>query len=163
MTVSIRKATPADYDGLCRTAEALALLHRTHLPERFQRPEGPVREREYLLGRIADPNVLFLVADDAGLVVGHLQASLIDTPPLPTIRPRLYAYINEIVVQPEYRRQGLGRRFMAEAEAWAVTRGASSIELGTYEFNTEAHEFYFRLGYTTLHRRLNKMLKNDHS
>ena len=158
MTPIIRPGTPEDYDGLCRLYVELNLLHRTHLPERFQLPDGPIRERDFVLGRIADPNVLFLVADAEGVVVGHLQATMMDTPPVPTIRPRRYAYINEIIVVSEYRRQGLGRQFMAVAEEWALSRGATSIELGTYEFNSEAHAFYFQLGYANLHRRMNKQL-----
>ena len=47
---------------------------------------------------------------------------------------------------------------MAAAEGWAFARGASSVELGTYEFNTDAHAFYQQLGYATLHRRMNKAL-----
>jgi GNAT superfamily N-acetyltransferase len=47
---------------------------------------------------------------------------------------------------------------MAAAEDWAIAQGATSIELGMYEFNSNAREFYQQLGYSTLHRRMNKAL-----
>jgi diamine N-acetyltransferase len=158
MTVDIRLATDADCEALGELYEALAGLHREHLPDRFQRPEGPLRTEEFLLGRLHDPKVVFLVAAEAGVLVGYVQAALMEAAALPTIRPRRYVYVNEIVVRSEHQGRGIGRRLMADVEKWAAAQGVASIELGTYEFNQAAIEFYEHLGYATLHRRMNKPL-----
>jgi ribosomal protein S18 acetylase RimI-like enzyme len=156
VNVAIRQATPQDYDALCTIYEEINDLHRQQLPDRFQQPDGPSREREFLLGRIADPNVGFFVADKAGELLGLVQATIQDTPAIPTLRPRRYAYINEIVVKAPYRDQRLGRLLMTTIENWITAQGITSIELGVYEFNTHAIHFYEALGYKTLHRRLSK-------
>jgi ribosomal protein S18 acetylase RimI-like enzyme len=159
MTITIRLATPDDYEALCALSEELDFLHRLHQPERFQKPAGPSREREFLLGRIADPNVCFLVAEAEGQVVGQVQASIRDTAAIPTLRPRRYGYVEEIVVRAGYRGQSVGRQLMAKVEAWVTAQGITSIELGVYEFNAEAIEFYEKLGYTTQHRRMCRTLE----
>ena len=158
MKVAIRQATAQDYDALCILCEEIDYLHRQQLPDRFQQPDGPSREREFLLGRIADPNVGFFVADEGGELLGYVQATIQDTPAIPTLRPRRYAYINEIVVRASNRGQGLGRLLMTTIENWITSQGITSIELGVYEFNAHAIQFYKSLGYTALHRRLNKSL-----
>jgi len=158
LDMTIRPALPDDYDRLVAIYQELHALHRENLPDRFQAVVGPSPGKVFLLGRLTDPNVTFLVAAAHDNLLGFVQATLMDTPPIPTLKPRHYAYINEIVVRSDYRGLGLGRLLMAAAEDWAVAHGATSIELGTYEFNTDARAFYERLGYATLHRRLNKPL-----
>ncbi len=80
---------------------------------------------------------------------------------IPTLRPRHFGYVEEIVVRVGYRGQGIGRQLMARVEAWFMAQGITSIELGVYEFNAEAIEFYQSLGYATLHRRMHRTLETS--
>jgi ribosomal protein S18 acetylase RimI-like enzyme len=50
---------------------------------------------------------------------------------------------------------------MNKIQDWALTKGASSIELNVYEFNETAISFYEKLGYQTLSRKMSKDLKTD--
>ena len=50
---------------------------------------------------------------------------------------------------------------MDEMQAWAIAKGATSIELNVYEFNETAISFYERLGYQTLSRKMSKQLRKD--
>src|SRR5437016_808129 len=106
---NIRPATPEDYTAICGIYPQLDSLHQEHLPDRFQQPVGPVRERDFLVGQITNPKVAFLVAEAEYKLLGFVQATVMDTPAIPTLRPRRYVYIIEIVVQADYRGQGLGR------------------------------------------------------
>ncbi|OQA95517.1 MAG: Acetyltransferase (GNAT) family protein [Chloroflexi bacterium ADurb.Bin222] len=47
---------------------------------------------------------------------------------------------------------------MGTVYEWALTKGASSIELNVYEFNKAAIAFYEKLGYETLSRKMSKAL-----
>lgn len=160
MTVHIRPAVPQDYEALLPLFEEVDALHRQRHPERFQKPVGPARERELYLGALADGQTGFFVAEADGELVGHVHVSVQDTPPVPLLKPRRFAYIDEIVVKAAYRGRGVGHLLMKQAEAWARANGATAIELGVYEFNREAQEFYRGLGYTTLYRRMSKNLKD---
>ena len=54
-------------------------------------------------------------------------------------------YIDTVFVEEEYRRQGLGRELLEEAESRAKALGANRIRLDT--FNWQGREFYLKLGY----------------
>jgi ribosomal protein S18 acetylase RimI-like enzyme len=159
MDIRIRPATLQDYEALLPLFEDIDAQHRQHHPERFQKPAGPAREREFLLAALADEQTGFFVAEANGDLVGHVHVIVRETPPLPILKPRRFAHIDEIVVKAAYRGQGVGHLLMKQAEAWAVAQGATAIELGVYEFNQQAQEFYRDLGYGTFHQRMGKELK----
>ena len=45
--------------------------------------------------------------------------------------------------------------------AWAIEKGASSVELNVYEFNQEAIALYRAMAYETLRRQMGKKLSED--
>lgn len=55
-------------------------------------------------------------------------------------------WVYYLAVAPDRRRQGLGGRLMATAEAWLRERGAPKIQLMVREDNEEALGFYRALG-----------------
>jgi GNAT superfamily N-acetyltransferase len=57
-----------------------------------------------------------------------------------------WLYIRQVFVAPEFRRQGLGRRLMAQAESEARGRGCIGVYLDTFE--ESAALFYERLGFS---------------
>jgi ribosomal protein S18 acetylase RimI-like enzyme len=59
-----------------------------------------------------------------------------------------WGWINYLAVSPEYRRQGLGRALMAEAERLLYGEGCPKINLQVRATNTAVIAFYQRLGYT---------------
>ncbi len=160
MGIHIRSATPQDYEALLPLFEDIDAQHRQRHPERFQKPAGPARDRDFFLAALADEQTGFFVAEANGDLVGHVHVVVRETPPLPILKPRRVAHIDEIVVTAAYRGQGVGHLLMEQAEAWAIAQGAAAIELGVYEFNQPAQEFYRSLGYTTFHRRMGKQLKD---
>ncbi len=161
MKVSVREATADDYDRFCELFDEIDAWHRDNLPYLFQRPGGPVRERDYYLGLISDESVGLFVADTGKELVGYVHAIVRDTPPFPVFVPRHYAVVDSIAVKASYRKQGAGRILMNKIQDWALTKGALSIELNVYEFNESAISFYEGLGFQTLSRKMSKDLKTD--
>jgi ribosomal protein S18 acetylase RimI-like enzyme len=157
MNIQIRRAAVKDYEAVCALYEEIDALHRTHLPQLFQKTNGPAREREYFQGLLADENVGFFVAEINGALVGFVHAFVRDAPDIPIFTPRRYAVVDCIVVKAEQQKNGFGRLLMAHMEAWAADKGAGSIELNVYEFNQGAVSFYEGLGYQTLSRKLKKI------
>ncbi len=159
MDIHIRSATPQDYESLLPLFEDIDAQHRRRHPERFQKPAGPARERDFFLAALADEQVGFFVAEANGDLVGHVHVVVREMPPVPILKPRCFAHIDEIVVKAAYQGQGVGHLLMEQAETWAIAQGATAIELGVYEFNQQAQDFYRALGYSTFHRRMGKELK----
>jgi GNAT superfamily N-acetyltransferase len=55
--------------------------------------------------------------------------------------------IENVVVAPDYRRQGVGRGIMLHLEGWALENGCGFITLVSQRRRSEAHQFYSDLGY----------------
>ena len=156
--ITIREATAGDYDVLCGIMDEVDILHRDRLPHIFQKPIGPVREKEYILGLLADENTSLLIAEVDGQVAGFVHTMVRDTPPIPVLVPRRQAFVDSLAVKQEFHRHGIGRALMDHAHRWAVAKGAADIELNVFEFNQPAIAFYQALGYETSRRRMAKDL-----
>lgn len=52
-----------------------------------------------------------------------------------------------IVVHPNFRRRGIGRRLIAAAESWAQQSGSQRLVLHTDVVQADAHAFFVALGY----------------
>jgi ribosomal protein S18 acetylase RimI-like enzyme len=154
----VRAATAGDYDDLCTLFGQVDALHRDNLPQIFHKPTGPVREQEYYRGLLTDENVGLFVAEMSGKLVGVVHAAIRDTPPIPVLVPRRYAIVDSIGVKSEFRGRGIGSTLMHRIHEWAIAKGATAIELNVYEFNRDAIDFYHRLGYDTVSRRMRKSL-----
>lgn len=91
-------------------------------------------------------------------IVGFGHAIVKEAADIPILVPRRYVIVDSIVVKSEYKNQGIGRMLMEAMEEWAAKEGATSIELNVYEFNAQAINFYGKLGYRNLSRKLSKDL-----
>lgn len=69
----------------------------------------------------------------AGFVIAHVDNDI--------------GYIVTLDVAPAFRRHGIARRLMAEAESRILTSGATRIVLHVFEHNLAAIQFYENLGY----------------
>lgn len=159
MELVIREATAQDYASLCILIDELDRLHRDNLPQKFQAPKGPVRHRDFILDLIADEGVGLFVAEAGGRLVGFVNVAIRDAPDIPIFVPRHYAVVSSLGVREGFRRMGIGCALMNRVQSWAVAKGATSIELGVYEFNRPAIAFYHNVGYETVHRRMSKSLR----
>jgi len=158
MDVRIREAAVSDYDGLCALFEEVDALHVANLPHIFRRPDGRIREREYVLGLIVDEDVGLFVAEVEAQPAGLVCAILRESPDIPILVPRRYAVIDNLVVSKAFRRRGIGRALMGRAQQWALAQGADSVELTVWGFNQRAVEFYRHLGFETVSHRMAKQV-----
>jgi ribosomal protein S18 acetylase RimI-like enzyme len=55
--------------------------------------------------------------------------------------------VNSLGVLKSYRRRGIGRSLMEQAERWLADQGASVIELDTLATSPESVPFYEAIGY----------------
>jgi len=152
----IRQASKKDFSNLLPLFEELDSLHRSQLPEQFQKPTGNPRSRDFYQGLLTDPDAGFLVAEKRNQILGFVQIVIRETPRLEILVPRVYGVIDSLVVSAEQQRQGLGRELVKAAEEWARSRGAEFIELNVYSFNYRAIEFYSYLGFTEISKKYRK-------
>ncbi|HET6518412.1 MAG TPA: GNAT family acetyltransferase [Geminicoccaceae bacterium] len=89
-----------------------------------------------------------LASREAALLVGCDGAA--DGPVVATVmvgQDGHRGWLYYLAVAPERRRVGLGRRMVAEAEAWLAARGVPQVMLMVREDNASVVAFYRRQGY----------------
>jgi diamine N-acetyltransferase len=153
-SLSIRPAVTADYELICELAEFLDAPQREALPERFRKPEGPMRRRDLTEKLIADPETFLRIAELDGRAAGIINAGIEQMPDYPQKRPIRSVLIRGIVVRPALRHRGIATALMNAVTDWARQQRATEVQLNVYEFNRPAAAFFARLGYAQLSRRL---------
>jgi ribosomal-protein-alanine N-acetyltransferase len=83
----------------------------------------------------------FFVALAGGKIRGFVVGCLENT------GSAVYGHISNLGVTAAYRKRGLGRLLVARLERQFVLEGAEGVLLEVRVSNTEAQEFYHRLGY----------------
>lgn len=137
--IRIDVATAADLPALCDLLAVLFAQEREFVPDRAAQARG--------LGRIlADPSVgLVLVARRPGAdtVVG--MVGLLFT--VSTALGATVALLEDMIVAPDLRGQGIGSALVGQAIAVARDRGCARITLLTDGDNAPARRFYARCGF----------------
>lgn len=106
--------------------------------------------------RSRDPDYLFLGAWMEGRLVGSAMGILCDEM---YGRCLPFMVVEDVVVDREYRRRGIGALLMAELEQTAVSRGCTAMLLITEQDRPGAIRFYASLGFNPhTHRGFKKKL-----
>jgi GNAT superfamily N-acetyltransferase len=132
---SIRRARPGEEGRLLGLYEWLL-----EPPGDTQALWDPSRAAEALAGAIGDDAAAVFVAEEDGEPVGVCTAYL----DLNSVRFGLRCWVEDLVVHPGSRSQGVGGRLLDAALEWAREHGATHLELDTGLARTEAQRFYER-------------------
>jgi GNAT superfamily N-acetyltransferase len=159
-SLSIRSARLADHAQMSPLFEELDRLHREGAPWLFQKPVSDPRPLAYLEALLADPKTAVLIAS-VGECVGLATVHLRDAPAFPLFIPQQHAVVDTLVVHPNWRRRGVGRKLYEACEAWAKERAAPWLDINVYEFNVEAHRFYTAVGFASVMHKMRKPLSGS--
>jgi len=91
--------------------------------------------------RVIEPGVVLIIAEDHGRLAGSVQLQYAMKP-----NGRHRAEIAKLMVNPDFRRQGIGRLLMDHAETVAIADGRSLLVLDTRE-GDPSNDLYVSLGY----------------
>lgn len=103
------------------------------------------RKAEFYGACLDDPNRCVLVGCVADLsVIGMGMASIRNEPDL---EPSTFGHIDDVWVMPQHRRQGHGRRILAQLLMFFRERGIDDLTVSYVVGNTEAEAFWSKLGF----------------
>jgi ribosomal protein S18 acetylase RimI-like enzyme len=139
-------ASSADADTLAGLNQYVQNLHLENAPQFFKLP---IRERataafKALLDR--DDARAFIAYND-GRAIGYVLVFLVDRPETAFVSARRWLYLDQISVEPNSRRQGVGRALLNAALGCARAAGIDEIEVETWSFNAVAQVFFKSYGF----------------
>src|SRR5690349_10896643 len=113
--VTVRDATAADESAMGRLGEMLVEEHYRFDPERFIAALPATRERygQFLASQISRPEMIVLVAERDGEVVGYAFAGMEGNDYMALRGPAGALY--DLVVDPAHRREGIGTALLDAA------------------------------------------------
>jgi GNAT superfamily N-acetyltransferase len=146
-SVSVREATVTDVDSLVASGTGL-FAEDGAVRDRLRNADWPrLYGAEEYARNIGDPDMLVLVGDRDGQVVGHLTGGISAVSPMWNA-PR--AYLISMYVMPPWRGQNLGARLVGHFKSWAKDMGAVQLRVTAYAANEGAIRFYQRHGFAPL-------------
>jgi RimJ/RimL family protein N-acetyltransferase len=138
--IRIRRAEPSDATALVALAEAVGGEEgRWILSTDTWRSVSD--ERRYLKTVLRHPDATVIVALDGDQVVGRLSLSRDPHPASHHVADL------GLMVAESHRRQGIGKRLLEEAVAWARSVGIRKLELHVFPWNESALRLYESFGF----------------
>lgn len=144
---TIRPATAADLPAISQLGALLVRTHHDFDPERFI-PATPQTEGAYaafLGAQLEDPDVLILIAERDGEVVGYTYSSLEGVDYMALRGPA--GMLHDLLVAPAHRGHGIGQRLLDATMAALEARGAPRFVLWAAVHNESAQRMFARAGF----------------
>jgi GNAT superfamily N-acetyltransferase len=126
---------PAALDDSSRLAELCGVLGYPAEPQEFA-----LRLRRVLS---RSEHIVFLAELEPSHIAGWIHAATHEF-----LEAGQQCEILGLVVASEHRGQGVGRRLVTAAEAWARDRGFEDLTVRSNIMRMESHPFYERMGFT---------------
>ena len=142
----IRNLKLEDFDDVNNLFMQLHNSEMEQRPDLFRKIEKPTTSRAWdFEASLTDKSKIMIGAEVDGKIVGFVIVQ-IRRAEYKIQTPRTFAYFENIVVDENYRRQGIGTAIYQEGVKRAKEQGATSMELKVWNFNTGAIQFYQSLG-----------------
>jgi ribosomal protein S18 acetylase RimI-like enzyme len=145
--VMIRRATPSDVRDLGRLGALLVKTHHEFDRKRFipATPQTPAGYAGFLETQLDERDVVVLVAESQGRVVGYAYAGVEGRDWMALRGPA--GVLHDVVVDPAHRGRGIGRLLLDAALAFLTEHGSPRVVLWTAERNEPAQRLFARAGF----------------
>lgn len=152
--VRIRAASAADAASIAALNVVVQSLHSNAHPTLFKPPDPEAFERTLHEWLARDDLLGFIAEDDDEAPIGYVLVVRRSRADTALTKGADIVELDQIAVLPARQHRGVGRALAAEVFNLARQVGAARVELGVWEFNQEAHEFFTSLGFTPFMRRM---------
>ena len=142
--LNIRQACIEDISVIKKLQFQLYEYHQANLPDDFLSPEE-IEQKIDLHKIIESEKSIFLIAESNEQLVGYIFGELWDRKSW-TLKQRKIASIEQIIVEPNFRSQGVGLKLIEAFEDNAISKGGEELWLEVYSFNESALSLYRKAG-----------------
>jgi ribosomal protein S18 acetylase RimI-like enzyme len=145
--VTVRRAAPGDAEALGRLGALLVVEHHQFDRQRFIAAVPDLAERYalFLGSQMERVDKIVLVAEQQGLVAGYAYGGVEGNDYMVLRGPAGEIY--DLIVDPRYRRQGIGRRLLDAALDALAELGAPRAVLFTAAKNDGARAMFAKSGF----------------
>ena len=143
----IRPTEQRDIPDLMRLLEQVNMVHHTGRPDLFKGPTTKYSEAE-LAEILSDSARPVFVLEAEGRVRGYVFCQLEEQLGDRLMEDCRTLYIDDLCVDREARRQGIGRRLYQHALRQARDMGCQRVTLNVWTLNPDAMRFYEQCGLT---------------
>ena len=157
--MNIRKATLDDSLLLSTLCMDVQKLHADAHPEVFKSPQSEDFAKDFFEKILVNDTSFVFIAEENEEALGYVFCNLVERPENAILFARRYLIIEQISVRPQAQGRGVGAKLMEQVEVTARELSILKIQLGSWNFNTDAHGFFERLGYEKWHFQFWKMLE----
>ncbi len=155
----IRRIKENDYSLLKELVSQVHELHCTNRPDIYL--DGNPLPKEYFENILRNENNINLVYEENNIIKGLLLAEKKENNKIPIAKDRKIYFISDIVVDKEYRRQGIGKNLYNYLLELSKKEHIDAVELNVWAFNTNAIKFYSSLGMSVKNMKLEKILSTS--
>ena len=144
-TFIIRPGRREDAAEAARLWMQSAEEHTAHDPIYATAADAERVMRRFLADLTGSGHSFLFVAVSAGRIVGFISGELREGSP--AFRPKTWASVDDVFVEPDYRNLGVGRALFQSVKAWAKDKGADGVSLQVAAANERGRKFYEELGF----------------
>lgn len=149
----ISKAVLGDAAAIGRLHAIVHNLHVDHLAWYFKGVDVH-HLAEVARATLQQPDTYTIVARVDGEIVGYAVGVLHDIPESLFAHECKHLYLDQIAVDPAFRRKGIGRELVKALLNYARREGLEQVALDTWEFNEGARSFFLSMGFKRQMQRL---------
>lgn len=149
----ILRADLTHLNDIVRLNRVVQDLHAAQEPQCF-RPFDAAAVTHFLQQALQEPSVIVLLAVDGEKPMGYVLLRMHDRPGNAYALPRKFIDLEQIAVDPDARKRGVGTALIDESFAAAKSLGYTDVELSVWHFNEEAQRFFRRMGFAPCQQRM---------
>ena len=148
MDATIRRATLADAELLAVLNKDVQQIHADAYPNVFRQPDNfDEVVADFRTRILADVDGYVFIVEVEQQAVGCVYAKVVTRPENAYTYAQKLMLVDQISVKPDFQNKGYGHKLMQAVRDEALARGIYRVQLDTYEFNSNAQQFYAKMGF----------------
>ena len=152
----IRDASTKDFIQMGSIFKQVDGLHNEAHPEIFNPPIENARSKEYIESVLQNEKSKLVVVIENDNIIGIAKADIESSPDIPLFTKREWLAISTIVVDENYRGNGVGKKLLDYLYSWAKSQEVYEVELTVFSFNESAISFYENNGFKSYRVKMHK-------
>lgn len=158
--ISVRRASMEDIDQLSLLFIELDEHHIKLRPDLFKQLHGPARDRDALVSLItnAESQAVFVAELPSYGLIGLVHVLERRSPETVVAPATVSAEVDSVAINHAYRRLGVAKALIRQAEQWAKERRIGKLVLSVRAFNDDALQAYMAMGFEPVVHRMERAI-----